>query len=84
MWSFGVLIWELMSLARAPYSDIESSDVEKYLSDGYRLIQPPGCPDELYQLVLQCWQFSPEKRPDTVSLLHTFQKMRNDRLTFKP
>jgi len=84
MWSFGVLIWELMSLARAPYSDIESSDVEKYLSDGYRLVQPPGCPDELYRLVLQCWQFSPEKRPDTVSLLHTFQKMRNDRLTFKP
>jgi len=65
-----------MSLARAPYSDIESVDVEKYLADGYRLVRPPGCPEELYDLIARnCWQYNPDKRPDPRVILQSLHKI---------
>lgn len=47
IWSFGVLMWELCTLARQPYMEIINDDMEQFLSEGYRLAQPVNCPDEL-------------------------------------
>lgn len=30
---------------------------------GYRLPRPAACPAEVYLLMLECWQDSPEERP---------------------
>jgi len=30
---------------------------------GYRMPAPEGTPDEIYRLMLQCWQYQPENRP---------------------
>ena len=46
-WAFGVLMWELCTLARQPYQEIVNEDMEQFLSEGYRLAQPVNCPDEL-------------------------------------
>lgn len=46
-WSFGVLMWELCTLARQPYHEIVDDEMEQFLRDGYRLAQPVNCPDEL-------------------------------------
>lgn len=46
-WAFGVLMWELCTLARQPYQEIVNDDMEQFLSEGYRLAQPVNCPDEL-------------------------------------
>lgn len=46
-WSFGVLMWELCTLARQPYQEIVDDEMEQFLRDGYRLAQPINCPDEL-------------------------------------
>lgn len=46
-WSFGVLMWELCTLARQPYLEIVDDEMEQFLRDGYRLAQPVNCPDEL-------------------------------------
>lgn len=46
-WSFGVLLWELTTLAQQPYVEIDPFEMEVYLRDGYRLAQPVNCPDEL-------------------------------------
>lgn len=46
-WSFGVLMWELCTLARQPYQEIVDDEMEQFLRDGYRLAQPVNCPDEL-------------------------------------
>lgn len=47
VWAFGVLMWELCTLARQPYMEIINDDMEQFLSEGYRLAQPVNCPDEL-------------------------------------
>ncbi|XP_055505960.1 LOW QUALITY PROTEIN: hepatocyte growth factor receptor [Leucoraja erinacea] len=63
VWSFGVLLWELMTRGAPPYPDVDSFDVTVYLLQGRRLLQPEYCPDSLYAVMLQCWHPKHEIRP---------------------
>ncbi|CAO1323224.1 unnamed protein product [Diamesa serratosioi] len=67
-WAFGVLMWELCTLARQPYVDIDPYEMESYLKDGYRLAQPVNCPDELFTIMAYCWAVAILERP-------TFQQL---------
>ena len=44
---FGVLLWEVMTLAAPPYPDIAPQSLGVYLGEGFRLTQPRNCPDNL-------------------------------------
>lgn len=46
-WSFGVVLWELMTLGKMPYEEIEPEDMLTHLTAGHRLAQPKNCPDDL-------------------------------------
>ena len=46
-WSFGVLLWELMTRGAPPYPDVNTFDITVYLLQGRRLLQPEYCPDPL-------------------------------------
>ncbi|KAF5306040.1 hypothetical protein FQR65_LT00755 [Abscondita terminalis] len=63
VWSFGVLLWELTTLAQQPYVEIDPFEMSAYLKDGYRLPQPVNCPDELFAVMAYCWAMHPEDRP---------------------
>lgn len=69
VWSFGVLLWELQSMAQTPYNDIDDFEMAVYLRDGFRLSQPINCPDHLYRIMALCWHYSPDKRPTFSQLL---------------
>ena len=43
-----------MSYGSKPFQGIKNSDVIKLIEDKKRLEKPDGCPDELYELMLQC------------------------------
>uniref|UniRef100_A0A4W3IMU6 Hepatocyte growth factor receptor n=1 Tax=Callorhinchus milii TaxID=7868 RepID=A0A4W3IMU6_CALMI len=63
VWSFGVLLWELMTRGAPAYPDVDSFDITVYLLKGRRLLQPEYCPDSLYDIMLKCWHPKPEMRP---------------------
>ncbi|XP_061750286.1 hepatocyte growth factor receptor [Nerophis ophidion] len=63
VWSFGVLLWELMTRGAPPYSDVSSFDITVFLLQGRRLLQPEFCPDALYALMVDCWHPKSEHRP---------------------
>ncbi|XP_037049636.1 fibroblast growth factor receptor homolog 1-like [Bradysia coprophila] len=64
VWSYGVLLWEIMSLGAVPYPEFDSKEtLYNYLEDGNRLDKPPGCPRRLYKLMQQCWKWQPQERP---------------------
>jgi len=46
-WSFGVTLWELMTLGQQPYADVDPFEMMTYLLHGYRMCQPVHCPNEL-------------------------------------
>eukprot|EP00094_Tigriopus_californicus_P003572 TCALIF_03435-PA protein Name:"Similar to dnt Tyrosine-protein kinase Dnt (Drosophila melanogaster)" AED:0.21 eAED:0.21 QI:0/0/0/0.71/1/1/7/0/583 len=74
-WSFGVFMWELMTRAQQPFSDIDPFEMESYLIEGYRLHQPMNCPDQLYSALTSCWSGIPEKRASVHHLYSHLQSL---------
>ncbi|KAH9381671.1 hypothetical protein HPB48_000356 [Haemaphysalis longicornis] len=46
-WSYGVLLWELMTRGVTPYPEVDNWDIVNFLKQGRRMQQPSFCPDEL-------------------------------------
>ncbi|NP_001161648.1 Ryk-like tyrosine kinase [Saccoglossus kowalevskii] len=69
VWSFGVTLWELMTLGQTPYADVDPFEMAAYLKNGYRMAQPANCPDELFSVMACCWALSPGDRPTFAHLL---------------
>ncbi|XP_062977138.1 macrophage-stimulating protein receptor [Elgaria multicarinata webbii] len=69
VWSFGVLLWELITRGASPYPEVDPYDMTCYLLQGRRLPQPEYCPDSLYVVMLNCWTPNPEERPTFSSLI---------------
>ena len=48
VWSYGIVLWELFSLARSPYPGMEPDEsFQRKLEAGHRMGQPAYAPDEL-------------------------------------
>ncbi|XP_077965473.1 uncharacterized protein LOC120335729 isoform X2 [Styela clava] len=63
VWSFGVLLTELVTKGCTPYPGILNKEVIKKLVEGYRMPRPASCPEQLYEVMLKCWDNDPAKRP---------------------
>ncbi|XP_054026519.1 tyrosine-protein kinase Lck isoform X4 [Dryobates pubescens] len=63
VWSFGILLTEIVTYGRIPYPGMTNPEVIQKLERGYRMPQPDNCPGELYELMRQCWKERPEERP---------------------
>ncbi|XP_041963809.1 ephrin type-B receptor 5 isoform X1 [Alosa sapidissima] len=75
VWSFGVLMWEVMSYGERPYWDMSNQEVMKAVVDQYRLPAPHNCPPALHALMLQCWQAERQDRPGFDSLLSSLDRL---------
>jgi len=63
VWSFGVLLWEIMTLGATPYPNIPVKKLFEELKRGERMKRPPSCPLNVYELMQTTWQCEPENRP---------------------
>ncbi|XP_076655850.1 tyrosine-protein kinase Fer isoform X5 [Halictus rubicundus] len=63
VWSYGVLMWEIFSKGGNPYSGMSNAQAREKIDAGYRMPAPDNTPDEIYRLMLRCWEYEPEKRP---------------------
>ncbi|NXO70242.1 INSRR protein, partial [Phainopepla nitens] len=69
VWSFGVVLWEIATLAEQPYQGMSNEQVLRFVMDNGILERPENCPDELHELMCLCWQQNPRQRPSFVQLL---------------
>lgn len=63
VWSYGVLLWELMTRGVVPYPDVDNFDLFSYLKEGRRMLRPRYCPLILYKIMWSCWEENPSQRP---------------------
>lgn len=65
VWSFGVLLMEIVTYGQIPYPGMDHEEIKRKIREGYRMPKPNGeiCSDELYEIMLNCWKLKPEERP---------------------
>ena len=69
VWSFGIVLWEIITYGRFPYPGMTNPQVLEALQQGYRMPCPLGCPNKLYNIMMDCWREDPDSRPTFKSLL---------------
>ncbi|XP_070543914.1 proto-oncogene tyrosine-protein kinase receptor Ret-like isoform X2 [Ptychodera flava] len=75
VWSFGVLLWEIVTLGATPYPGIPPERLFHILKTGHRMEKPDNCSEELYDIMLRCWKTRPQERPTFVELGQLFEQM---------
>ncbi|XP_062267187.1 tyrosine-protein kinase fynb isoform X8 [Platichthys flesus] len=71
VWSFGILLTELVTKGRVPYPGMNNREVLEQVERGYRMPCPQDCPISMHELMLQCWKKDAEERP-TFEYLQAF------------
>uniref|UniRef100_A0ABK0LXL7 Tyrosine-protein kinase n=1 Tax=Rattus norvegicus TaxID=10116 RepID=A0ABK0LXL7_RAT len=63
VWSFGILLWETFSLGVCPYPGMTNQQAREQVERGYRMSAPQNCPEEIFTIMMKCWDYKPENRP---------------------
>ncbi|XP_028256756.1 insulin-like growth factor 1b receptor isoform X2 [Parambassis ranga] len=73
VWSFGVVLWEIATLAEQPYQGLSNEQVLRFVMEGGLLEKPQNCPDMLFELMRMCWQYNPKMRPSFVEIISSIK-----------
>ncbi|XP_072022146.1 uncharacterized protein [Amphiura filiformis] len=78
VWSFGIVLWELVTMGAHPYAGMNAKQVVKMVCDGERLDKPDHCNDAIYNFMLKCWNDNPKRRPDFHDIRTQLEIMKAD------
>ncbi|XP_040198281.1 insulin-like growth factor 1 receptor [Rana temporaria] len=73
VWSFGVVLWEIATLAEQPYHGMSNEQVLRFVMEGGLLEKPDNCPDMLFELMRMCWQYNPKMRPSFLEIISSIK-----------
>ncbi|XP_075240729.1 tyrosine-protein kinase yes-like [Convolutriloba macropyga] len=75
VWSFGILMIEVMSMGINPYPEIKSiRDVQRFVMAGSYHPKPDDCPQAIYDIITLCWMMDPNRRPTFSGLRNTWEE----------
>lgn len=77
VWSFGILLWEIVTLGCTPYPGVPTNTILKLLKTGYRMEKPPNCGQEIYDIMYSCWHLRPQSRPTFTELRKSLDALLN-------
>ncbi|XP_040162955.1 insulin-like receptor isoform X2 [Anopheles arabiensis] len=78
VFSYGVVLWEMATLASQPYQGLTNDQVLRYVIDGGVMERPENCPDKLYELMRICWQHRASARPSFIDIIRMLLPDAND------
>ncbi|XP_060900284.1 activated CDC42 kinase 1-like isoform X2 [Labrus mixtus] len=68
-WMFGVTLWEMFTHGQEPWLGLNGSQIlHKIDKEGERLPKPEDCPQDIFNVMQQCWAQKPDDRPTFVAL----------------
>ncbi|TPP63045.1 Proto-oncogene tyrosine-protein kinase Src [Fasciola gigantica] len=73
VWSFGIVIYELVTHGQVPYPSMNNTETLQQVSNGYRMPRSANCPIPIYNMMLRMWDAVPEKRPAFAFLYDFFE-----------
>lgn len=76
VFSFGILMWEIVTLGSTPYRHLKTEQViEAVARDGERPSKPEYCHSELYTIMSSCWHHEPDDRPSFGQLVKQLDEL---------
>ncbi|KAI8496138.1 Endothelial cell-specific molecule 1 [Branchiostoma belcheri] len=87
MWSFGVLLWEIVTMGQEPrYHGNDQptcQQLARTLRRGIRLRRPPVCSGDMYDVMMSCWRENPPTRPGPDEVERKLVHLRNAMITVR-
>ena len=78
IYSFGVLLWQLVTRSSTPYPQLESTpQIIMAIAKGEKNVIPTGCPGKVEKIIRSCWNPDPEKRPKASALVESLSSSLN-------
>ncbi|ESN92248.1 hypothetical protein HELRODRAFT_133578, partial [Helobdella robusta] len=71
MWSYGVLLYEIVTFGSFPYQGLSNRQVLNCVKNGETLQLPDTCPPKLSSLLKKCWAYEPTNRPQISEIMDT-------------
>ncbi|CAF1205471.1 unnamed protein product, partial [Didymodactylos carnosus] len=71
VWSYGILLYELVTRGQVPYPGMANREVLDQIQRGYRMPRSESCPEKIYEYMLRCWHSNADNRP-TFEHLYVF------------
>ncbi|XP_071965948.1 uncharacterized protein [Antedon mediterranea] len=78
VWTFGIVLYEIVTLGDIPYDGIDEENLPELLSNGHRLAKPQCCSNALFSLMESCWQTDPKDRPSFGDLVSYLRVLKDD------
>uniref|UniRef100_A0AC35U7T4 Receptor protein-tyrosine kinase n=1 Tax=Rhabditophanes sp. KR3021 TaxID=114890 RepID=A0AC35U7T4_9BILA len=76
VYSYGVLLWEILSLGQTPYGHLRNCEVMAKVTGGEKLVKPKYSPDEIYEVIKVCLTFDVNERPNFANILPMIEDLR--------
>jgi len=78
VFAFGVYIWEVFSAGEVPWKDCTFEYVRDEVLKGGKLpkLPPSLCPEEVWNLIEDCWKFDPKDRPSMEDVWDALKRLR--------
>ncbi|KAF4100661.1 tyrosine-protein kinase STYK1 [Onychostoma macrolepis] len=73
IWSFGILLYEMVTLGEPPFPNIMTSELMQHLQRVNTLKKPPNCSNTLYSIIKSCCQWKPKDRVSLAELIRKLQ-----------
>lgn len=73
VWSYGIVLWEIATLAEQPYQGLSNEQVWNFVRNRGVLDRPPECADGLYNIMKSCWAWKPMRRPSFLDIINDLQ-----------
>ncbi|XP_063959323.1 tyrosine kinase receptor Cad96Ca-like [Lytechinus pictus] len=73
IWSFGIVLWEIVTLGARPYPNMAVSTVQTEVANGYQMPRPRHCAQEVYAVMAGCWDKEPQDRSNFDHILKSME-----------
>uniref|UniRef100_A0A3B4TDN5 Tyrosine-protein kinase STYK1-like n=1 Tax=Seriola dumerili TaxID=41447 RepID=A0A3B4TDN5_SERDU len=86
VWSFGMLLYEMVTLGDPPFAELTPTELLQYLQRGKHLSRPTTCSNSLYAIIRSCCHWNPQQRlsmSDLIRKLQAGEKSANGRTVLR-
>jgi insulin-like growth factor 1 receptor len=80
VWSYGVVMWEMATLAEEPYQGMPHEHVVNYIiHEGGKPEIRPAFPEAMKEVMEMCWKRYPDDRPSFVDICSHLESFADER-----